>query len=309
MIDAVLLGAAHWHVPMHVAACAACHVPIRGIWDPDPGQAAARAAEAGLTAFASVEQALGCGAKLAIVTGRPQEMPERIIAAAERGFVVLTEKPISTDALAPLAARAAREGWFVAAALPHAVGPVAQAAIGRPRHLSFRLLNGPPERYREWGVGWVLDPAVGLGGALRNLGVHGVDLAARLFGPDVAVTSATMRRWHGEAVEDHAVVTLEGPDGATACVEAGYLHPSRAGSDFEIRCYTKDLLLLDRGDALQAFGPASSVEPVTPLPGRYDDMLRDVVARLAAGERPAADLGDLCRAMALIDAAYRFAGA
>ena len=113
-------------------------------------------------------------------------------------------------------------------------------------------MNGPPERYRLDGVPWVLDPAIGGGGALRNLGIHGIDAALALAGgADLAIVSAAIdRRLHGEAVEEYAVVTLRAPDGMIATVEAGYTYASMApGGDFEWRVSARNAYLIDRGDA------------------------------------------------------------
>ena len=84
--------------------------------------------------------------------------------------------------------RAAAAGRFVAVPLPNRLGPAMvecarlrdAGRLGRIGHAHFRLVNGPPERYRVDGVAWMLDPALSGGGALRNLGIHGVDCAAAL---------------------------------------------------------------------------------------------------------------------------------
>lgn len=310
MPSIVLVGLAHWHVPLHVAAARAAGLAVVGGWDPDPAVVAERAASLGLPALPALSAALSAGAGLAVVTGTPPEMPDRLRAAAEVGLPVLVEKPVTgdADALAPLVKALA--GRFVAVALPHRTGPLAEAAGGDVRHLAFRLVNGPPARYRAWGAGWVLDPAVGGGGALRNLGIHGIDLALHLCGPDLRVRSALLRRWHGEAVEDHAVVTLEGPDGRTATVEAGYLHPSDAGSDFAIRRIGATGIAIDDGTHLRTAGADGTwgVRPVVPLARRYETLMADVAARLGDGRPPAAGLPDLLAAMRRIDEAYAAGG-
>ncbi len=311
MADVVFLGLSHWHVPMHVAAARRLGLTVSG-WDGDPGIAQAWSQREGARCHATISDALAARSLLAVVTGTPLEMAPRVMAAAAAGIPVLVEKPVAPGAAAlrPVVERARAMGAWIAVALPHHAGPLASASQGHARHLSVRLMNGRPGRYRDWGSPWMLDPAVGGGGALRNLGVHGIDLACTLLGPGLTVNHARLAYWHGEAVEDHAVVHLLSPDGASATVEAGYLHPDDAGSDFEARLVTRDALLIDTGEALVRHAADGSPErlPVTPQPRRYDDLMADVVARLRDGRAPAADLGDLLEAMALIDAAYAVAG-
>lgn len=306
MPSVVLVGLAHWHVPIHVAAARAVGLDVVGGWDPDPAVATERAATQGLRTFPALADALACGARLAVVTGTPLEMPDRLRAAAAAGLPVLVEKPVTADAaaLAPLVATLA--GRFVAVALPHRIGSVVGPAGGAVRHLAFGLVNGPPGRYRAWGAGWVLDPAVGGGGALRNLGIHGVDLALHLLGPGLRVRSALFRRWHGEAVEDHAIVSLAGDGGRTAVVEAGYLHPSDSGSDFVIRRVGRTGIATDDGTVLRTVGPDGTpvTGPVVPLARRYEPLMADVAARVRDGRPPVAGLPDLLAAMRLIDEAY-----
>ena len=301
----VFIGLAHWHVGMHLAAARRAGLDVLGGWDPDPARAAAH----GVQPLPSLDAALAAGATLACVTGTPLEMPERLRRVATRRIPALVEKPVAPSgaALRPLAQDLAAMGAWVAVALPHHAGPLSSVDCGEARHLSVRLVNGRPARYRDWGVPWVLDPAVGGGGALRNLGVHGIDLARLLLGPDVKVTSATTRRWHGEAVEDHAVVHLAAPGGATATVEAGYLHPDDGGSDFEARLMGTGAVAVDTGYELAVHAASGAVEnrPVTPQPSRYDDLMADTVRRVVEGYPPAATLLDLAGAMDLIDDAYR----
>ncbi|WP_293856077.1 Gfo/Idh/MocA family oxidoreductase [uncultured Alsobacter sp.] len=305
MPSIVFIGLAHWHVGMHLAGARRAGLDVLGGWDPDP----ARAASHGVPGFPSLEAALQAGATLACVTGTPLEMPERLTRTAQAGVPALVEKPIAPTgaALRQLAEELAATGAWVAVALPHHAGPLSTVDCGDVRHLSVRLVNGRPARYRDWGVPWVLDPAVGGGGALRNLGVHGLDLARLLLGPQVRVTGASLRRWHGEAVEDHAVVHLAAPGGATATVEAGYLHPDDGGSDFEARLMGTGAVAVDTGHALVVHASSGAIEhrPVTPQPSRYDDLMADVARRAAGGHPPAASLLDLAGAMDLIDDAYR----
>lgn len=313
MLTVVFLGLSHWHVPMHVLAARRAGMAVLGGFDEDPTLRADWAAREAAIGFSSIEAALDAAPGLVVVTGTPFDMPARLAAAVERGVPVLVEKPVAANsaALAPLAAFASRQRAFVAVALPHRQGPAARTDVGKiVRHVSFRLVNGPPQRYRSWNAGWVLDPATGGGGALRNLGLHGLDLAHRLLGDGLVVTGATLRRWHGEAVEDHAVVHLAVPSGGTATVEAGYLHPADTGSDFEVRVIGSEAIVVETGDDLRFTSADGVVKRLAPLAldRRYDVLMADLRDRLLDGRPPAATLGDLAAAMALADEAYRQAG-
>ena len=172
-------------------------------------------------------------------------------------------------------------------------------------------MNGPPERYRDDGVPWVLDPAAAGGGALRNLGLHGIDCALCLADGPVRVTSAQIaRRLHpDEMVEDHALVTLTDAAGALFVVEAGYTTPAmQAGGDLEWRVATKGAYLVDRGDSAQWIGPRG-LRPLPALPPdeRYRAFMTDTLARLADGRPPLVGLSDYVAAMAVIDQAYALA--
>lgn len=308
MPDVVFIGLSHWHVPLHMKAAREAGLRIAGGFDDDTALCRAWAEQEKTAAYPSVEAALAGRPGLAIITGTPLDMPGRLTTALDHGVPVLIEKPVAraTRGIAALAERALRENRFVAVALPHRHGPI--AALQRPdvRHFAFRLVNGPPQRYRAWNAAWLLDPTIGGGGALRNLGLHGLDLARTMLGDGLTVTSATFRRWHGLPVEDHVMVQLADTEGRTATVEAGYLHPAEMGSDFEIRVIGEGAVVTETADEVRVTGMdgITSRKSMTPLHHRYDVLLADLRDRLRDGRPPAADLSDLSSAMALADVAY-----
>ena len=164
-------------------------------------------------------------------------------------------------------------------------------------------------------VGWLLDPVVGGGGALRNLGLHAVDAALCLFGaaaPEVvgAVVRATM---HGEAVEDYAVAVLTAAGGPVVTVEAGYSYATMApGGDYEWRVSTANAYLVDSGETCRVAtlddGAVRMIEPV-PSRLRYRAFMADTLDRLRRGVPPLVGFGDYVRAMRLVDAIYARAAA
>jgi predicted dehydrogenase len=296
-----LLGAGHWHARFHAEAARAAGATLVAVWDPDPAAAVRLDADAAVDSLAA---ALDCRPDLAIALGRGPEMPARIDAALARGVAVLADKPIGISA-ADLKPLLGHPGWLTVA-LPHRLGPLPDLAVGRGpiRTVRFRLVNGPSQRYRDWGVGWMLDRAQSGGGALRNLGLHGVDAFLALAGPQpVRVEHAAFLA--GGTVEDYALVVLRASDGMLGIIEAGYTHADPAGSQFEWCIDAAGASLVDDGERCsEATADGTVVRPSLPQGRRYAAFMADALARLAAGRPPLVPLADFARAMAVVDAAY-----
>ena len=318
-----LFGVSHWHAGMHAAAARAAGAEIVAAWDLVAERAAEFAREHRCPAVGAVDEALALRPDLAVIMGRPAGMADLAQRFVAERLPVLVEKPVGVSGavLRPLAEAAERQGAFVAVALAHRVGPLPGEAralgqagrLGVLSHSHFRLINGPPERYVKDGCGWVLDPAVGGGGALRNLGIHGIDAFLGLAGEqDVAVEHAAFgRHLHGTPVEDYALVVLRAADGTIGLVEAGYTLASMTGSLFEWRVSARNATLIDTGDRLQVAtlddGQVRQLE-ATPLARRYDTLMIDTIDRLRAGRKPAVSLMDHWRAMDLVDRCYAGGG-
>lgn len=321
MARVALAGVGHWHAGMHLEAARAAGAQVVATWDPEPAVAAGFAAKHGVAHQPTVAALIATKPDLTVVMGRPDQVPDLALACIEAGLPIVLEKPaaVSTAALEPLAEAAHRRGLFAAVPLPNRCGPIwaeietlkAAGRLGPVSHAQFRIVNGPPERYRLDGVRWVLDPAIGGGGALRNLGIHGIDAALALAGgADLAIVSAaTDRRLHGEAVEEYAIVVLRAPDGMIATVEAGYTYASMApGGDFEWRVSARNAYLLDRGDSCRVAtlddGQLRDLAPIPPA-DRYKAFMADTLDRLARGAAPSVGIEDYLQAMRLIDRAYQ----
>jgi predicted dehydrogenase len=313
-----LIGVGHWHAPLHAAAVEAAGAGIAAVWDVDAATASNFARQWHCPAADSVEAVLDA-AGIVVVMGRPATVPALAKAVLAAGKPMILEKPaaISAAGLAPLLAQARSRDAFVAVPLPNRFGPAmeerarlaAEGRAGPVAHAHFRLVNGPPGRYVADGVGWMLDPLLSGGGALRNLGIHGVDGALALATGELRLVSARIaNRNGGSAVEDYALLVLEDEAGAVFTVEAGYTFASMAaGGDFEWRIATANAYLLDSGDAAYAATLDDGVRcALTPLPPavRYNRFMADTLARLAQGLPPAVGLADYFRAMEIIDQAY-----
>lgn len=314
-----LFGTSHWHASMHLDAALAAKAEIACVWDEDAVQAAAFAGAHGLRAVASMAEGLALRPDLVVLMGHPQHVPAQARQLIEAGVPLILEKPAAagTAAIAELARLARDKGGFVGVPLPNRFGPVLHeyarlgeaGRSGRLALASFRLVNGPPQRYRDDGVGWLLDPAIGGGGALRNLGIHGIDAALSLAEGRLDIVSASIgNRIHDEAVEDHALIVLTDAAGTLFTVEAGYTYASMApGGEFEWRLVCTNATLTDRGD--RAFATTlddAATRSLAPEPTatRYRLFTADTLRRLRDGRPPAITLDDYLAAMQLIDAAY-----
>jgi len=312
-------GVGHWHAGMHADAARAAAAEIVAAWDPEPEKTHAFAARHGGRAVDRVEAVLAEKPDLAIVMGRPAEMAALAGRFIELGVPMLIEKPvgISGAVLKPIADAAERRGSFAAVALAHRFSPVLAevAALAREDRLGavsqshFRLINGPPRRYVDDGCGWVLDAAIGGGGALRNLGVHGIDAYLALAGeqPVEVEHAAFGRQVHGTEVEDYAFVTLRAADGSLGLVEAGYTYASLTSGLFEWRVSAANATLIDMGNRLlvATLDDGGSREAAATAVGqRYELMMADTLERLKSGRRPTVSLLDHWRAADIIDRCY-----
>ena len=311
---------------MHADAARFAGATLCAVWDSDAVAARALADLFDAPAIPSLDQVLATRPDICVTMGHPAEVPALARALIDAGMPMILEKPAApeTRILREIEARAQAQGVFVAVPLANRLSPAMRGlartpedaggrddAAPRVAHASFRIVNGPPERYRDDGVPWVLDPAAAGGGALRNLGLHGIDCALCLADGPLRVTSAQVaRRLHpDEMVEDHALVTLTDAAGALFVVEAGYTTPAmQAGGDLEWRVATKGAYLVDRGDSAQWIGPRGLRSlPALPPDERYRAFMTDTLARLADGRPPLVGLSDYVAAMAVIDQAYALA--
>jgi len=315
-----LAGTSHWHAGMHLEAAGWCGAGVAGVWDEDPAQAADFASRHGLAAFGGFDDLLGSRPDAVLLMGHPATVPVRARRVIEAGVPLILEKPAAhrTELLADLLSLARARNAFVSIPLPNRFGPAvlrfralqSEGRAGAVAHGHFRIVNGPPDRYAADGVPWMIDPEVSGGGALRNLGIHGVDAALDLATGGLSLVSASIgNRIHaGSAVEDYALLVLEDATGAIFTVEAGYTFASlRPGGDFEWRIVSANSTLIDRGETVTCATLDDAVRvalPPEPTATRYRLCMRDTLQRLAGGRPPGIGLGDYVAAMTLIDMAY-----
>src|SRR3954447_6964878 len=162
-----LAGVGHWHASLHLDAVRAAGAEIAGVWDSEPEVASRFAETGGAGAWASLETLLASRPDLVVVMGHPAQVPDLARACLAAGLPMMLEKPAAPSTGA-LAAIAPGRGRFVAVPLANRCSPLwaelrrlrDAGRAGELAHAHFRIVNGPPARYRADGVGWMLDPAI-----------------------------------------------------------------------------------------------------------------------------------------------------
>lgn len=315
-MKAVIIGVAHWHAPIYAHVLTELGVPVLGASDLDASAGESAARHLGL-AFAPQSATLLDRAHpdIAFVLPRHDRVLDELRPVLNRRLPFLIEKPMGrTGAEARAIARAASgTGVFAASALANrelqiwtrlaALRETGQ--LGTVIHAHFRLVNGPPCRYTDWGVPWMLDPAISGGGALRNLGFHSVDAALSLAaGSAVTVRGAAVGNTaYGLAVEEFATALLHVPGGPAISVEAGYSYPAEGG-DLEWRIAATGAYLRQTRDRLEVRLADGATESTATPPPAYFPFVEETLRRLRASEKPRATVEDCAAAAELIDRIY-----
>lgn len=322
-----VIDVSHWHARYDAAYLQILRdlrLQIVGVSDRDARIARQCADEFGGRAFddyrAMIEESKP---EFVIALGRHCDMPETFRYLVDSGIPFVMEKPwgIAAETVTALADLAEARGAWVAAPFMIRYLPWAQTAkrmrasgeFGTVSHIVFRMIRPTMQRYHDWGSPWMYDRAAAGGGALTNLGPHGMDIARFITGEEPEVLSAVISHAvHKAAVEDYALATLRTPSGIIVHNEVGYTMPTwpKNSSDLEqkvaggkamLELVPEGLHLLtpDRDEVIPA---ESSFAPGYPL------TIRHFLEALGAGNPPPVTARDCARAVQLIHDAYRLAG-
>lgn len=310
----IVLGASHWHVPRHVEALMAAGIPIVAVHDTDTAVAGIWAERTGATAFPHWEDALDAFADaIPLVLVNHADAPEVLAGIVARNRAFALEKPgtVSAKALAPIAEAVAQRGIATAVPFVNRFSPFWQKAerlglVENWDYAHFHTIGGPPQRYLDDGVAWMLDPAISGGGALRNLGIHGADATCRIAGGQKLYVRDAMisTRMHGLNIEDYATARIETEQGQTVTLAAGYAVTHEAGSDKEQCLLGTAGTLIERPGRIVVTTDAGKTEIAAPDVLVHYNRFAGEIAGLMADRDGLATLGDLHRALDLIDAIY-----
>jgi predicted dehydrogenase len=322
-LRAAVAGVGHWHFSNdtgYLWLARLCGLEIVGVCDDQPSIARHWADEVGCGWALDVDDLVSRYAPdVVIALPRPDRALEQVGRLLDRGVPVIAEKPLGVSATETwqLVERAER-GW-VTVAFPQRYLPLWSAfverrdagTLGTIAHASVRQINGPPARYRTFGVEWMLDPTIAGGGPLRNIGIHGVDLLVQLLGEQGLRVESASKTDHvyAETIEDYIVAIGRAPGGALVSIETGY---TLAGGspEMDLTIAASGVYLHQRRDHLTILpesAPAETINETTPG-NFYDVMFLDALRRLRGGEPPFGTVRDCARANAVIDAIYAAAG-
>ncbi|MBT9290377.1 Gfo/Idh/MocA family protein [Prosthecodimorpha staleyi] len=315
-------GASHWHLPLYLEPLRRLDgIDLVGMADPDPDWAAACRERHGCPGETDLGTLLArTRPDFVFALGQHADMARQAAILIEAGIPFALEKPCGLDAreVSGIARQAEARGSFAAVPLvlrnggflPHMNHRLADDPL---HYASFRFVAGPPQRYRDTGCAWMLDPARAGGGALINLGVHFMDIArCWLPGAQTRVIASVMgNAAAGLPIEDYAAVTVS--DGRrTVTVETGYLTPA-ATHQFDMH-YAVDMAggyvtvagpgAVDIAD--RSGGRETLAMPTTNVP-LYEVFVADVLDRARSGRPPLAGLDAMAEAFGLIDQAYAMA--
>ena len=324
-LSVVVVGITHWHAPRYLRMLAARGARVMGASDADP-VAGARVAEShGVPFYAETAELMQrTRPDFAIVIPRHDRAIAEIGAVAARGVPMLVEKPMGRNASEARTSTEAirRSGVFASVCFPNRYLGIwdayreleQQDLLGRVMHAHFRSINGPPSRYIDYGVPWMLDPKVSGGGALRNLGVHGTDAIASLAG-ERALTLVGGRTSsigsHGP-VEDFASAIFATGDGFVATMEAGYTYANlQEGGDYEWRIAATGAYLHECNGSLRVHrrGAALEERAVQTPHFAYETMVNAALDAFDSGRPPPVPVEACVRAVELQDMIYESAAA
>ncbi len=311
-----ILGASHWHVGIYyLPTLKSMDVEIVGLADPDPAASQRLDPEGRYRHYTDYRTLLEEERPDLVFAHAPHcQMTELAADLVQRGLPFHIEKPagVNWQALAPVAQMAREQGVFNSVALVNHYMPLVKKLVelrqggklGTPAHFYYRLFAGPANRYRDWGVGWMLDPEQAGAGPLFNFGCHGIDLFRTMTGEEVVEVSCWgTHALHEEAIEDLASVRMITTSGALGTVEVGYVLPGAYERYFSLT--TTALHVggeLEQGEVVLRDGDPLPYGGLT-ADESYAVYTRDVVARAAAGRPARVDLTEMVGTLRVMDAA------
>ena len=259
MLRVAMLSRWHVHADQYAREIADhAEAAVGAVWDEDAERGAAWAAELGVPFEADLARLLARADVDAVcVTAPTNRHREVMVAAANAGKHIFTEKVLAAtveDARAIAAAVEASAVCFCISfprrtmpQLLYAKQAVDSGLLGRPTAVRIRIAHDGA--VRDWLPAHFYDPIACGGGAMMDLGAHGMYLCRWLLGKPKRVVAA-FTNVTGRAVDDNAVAVIEFESGAVAVNETSFVSYGGAFS-LEIDGTEGALRMLSPGEGVQ----------------------------------------------------------
>jgi UDP-N-acetylglucosamine 3-dehydrogenase len=271
-------------------------------------EAASLAAECGARAASAEEICAADDVDLVVVATPTHLHAEYVIAAAKAGKHVFCEKPIArTREQAEAMVRACDEAGVRLAVghvvryfpeYQHAKRLLDDGTLGRPAIATLTRGNFPVGSAREW-----YRDAAKSGGVVLDLMLHDLDTVRWWFGEPSRVYARRLTAGGGSL--DYALATIRYDDRPIVHIEGSWAEHAGFRTGFELRgdrgMLVHDSRAVSPLVVQSPAGPAGPAMMATPTLAEspYRRQLRDVLARIARGERPLVDGHEGLRSLAL----------
>ena len=266
-------------------------VKITAVWDEIPERGEKNAKEIGAAFEADLDALLGRNDVDAVVINIPTNMHREVmVAAAKAGKHIFTEKVMAlTVRECEEIAQAVREaGVKFCISFPHRTMPhnlfakkvVDEGLIGDITLL--RIRNAHNGSVAGWLPDHFYDPVECGGGAMIDLGAHGMYLSKWLLGEPVRITSM-FNNYIDKPVEDNAVSVIEFKNKAIAINETGFV---TSDSPFSLELYGTHGSLFIGGADTQIRLVSSKMESQVPgwiIPTQLPDPLPSAIDQWVEG--------------------------
>lgn len=266
-----------WHVhAAEYAAKALEHGEVVGFYEREDALAEAFAQKFNIPRFATEEALLTSEAEGVIVCSASCDHAEDIIKIANAGKNIFTEKVLALTARDCLRVREAVEQngvsftiSFFQKYLPSrmAIKRIAESGeLGKINYLRFR--NCHSGSTQDWLPRHFYNREQCGGGAMIDLGAHGMYLSEWILGMPISASStftvscesAAMKDKNGDGVEDNAVTVLRYANGAIAMNETGFVS---GYSPVVFEVHGEDGYAVMTGDSVIKCSAATDGKPVT----------------------------------------------
>ncbi len=233
-----ILGVWHVHADEYARTAAALGT-VTGVWDENPEWCVDFFARPGIPAYSSLDELLASDAEAVVVCSATSRHPDHIMRAARAEKHIFTEKVLALTEAECLkikeAVDAAGVRFVISFPWKHRPGIMALKAavdagrIGKVNYLRFRNCHNGSTGH--WLPAHFYNAAECGGGAMIDLGAHGMYLAHWILGEPVSYASAFTHACRDEqdavlnpsALEDNAVTIMTFADGAIAVNETGFV--------------------------------------------------------------------------------------